>query len=113
VSFPIDQDARANVLAVMSRVRAPRTLAEISCHIPHHSRIVVGYTLDTMVLRGEVKLILDPNASKRYVLCADYYRIPDARGPRPDMLARRTFIVFGVVAAVASAVLIWRAIPWN
>jgi len=112
MSLYIDQDVRANVLAVMSRVHEPRTLADISWHIPHVSRIEVGYTLDVMVLRGEVKLILDPNATKRYVLTADYYRTPSAHGPNPDLLINRTLIAIGAAAAVAIAVLLWASNPW-
>lgn len=113
MSLYIDQDVRANVLAVMSRVRDPRTLREISWHIPHASLLEVGYTIDVMVLRGEVKLILDPDAAKRYVLARDYYRIPDTRGGfYPDRFIRAVLLGASAVVAVLVLVLVVRALPW-
>lgn len=112
MSLYIDQDVRANLLAVMSRVHAPRTLREIAWHIPNVSLLEVGYTIDVMVLRDEVKLILDPNAAKRYVLARDYYRIPDTRGVNPDRFIRAVLIGMAAVTAIAVFVLVWRAIPW-
>jgi hypothetical protein len=112
VSLHIDQDARANIIAVLSRVREPRTLRDIAWHIPNRSILQVAYTLDVLVIRGDVRLILDPNAAKRYVLCADYYRIPDTRGFNTDKALRRVVLVVSAAAAIAMVVILWRAIPW-
>jgi len=110
----INENNRAVILSVMSRIQEPRKLTEIAWHIPYVGLGQVAYTLDVMVIRGEVLRIADPNATIRYVLAPDFKTIPapKLRGPDPANVVRNGIAFVAAIGAIAAALLILKSLPW-
>jgi hypothetical protein len=108
----MNQEIRANIIAVLSRVREPRSLADISWHIPHYSRLEVGYVLDAMAIRDEIEVWTHDGMPIMYSLRQHLYRIPDTRANwNPERaLVRATLLVIGV-GLVGLAAILWSVMP--
>lgn len=110
----MNQDIRANIIMVLSRVREPRSMDDICWHVTDTrvGRHEVAHTIDVMALTGEIEIVANDTLPLRYRLAHPIYRIPEPRyGWNPEHVLPRLTVAVIAVGLLMLAVIIWRSMP--
>lgn len=110
----MNQDIRANIIAVLSRVSEPRSMDDLCWHVagPGVGYHEVAHVVTLMALTGEIEMVANDTLPMRYKLAHEVYRVPEPRyGWNPERVMPRLTLAIVGAGLLTLAIIIWRSMP--